>query len=145
MLITHELGVVAENADVVCVMYAGRVVEYASVLDLFDNPMHPYTRGLLASIPRIGERKDRLVTIKEIIEDPAQFERLPGSSAGIRPWWPGHMPPADLASLGEPGGDSVLHEVAPRHWVGVWRTPAVQDRAGGEPDLDYRFTRGETR
>src|SRR5690606_31046096 len=56
MLITHALGVVAENADVVCVMYAGRVVEYATVLELFDNPMHPYTRGLLASIPRIGER-----------------------------------------------------------------------------------------
>ncbi len=144
MLITHALGVVAENADVVCVMYAGRVVEYASVLDLFDNPLHPYTRGLLASIPRIGERKDRLVTIKEIIEDSAQFERLPGSAAGIRPWWPGHKPPADLASTGEAGSDYVLHEVAPRHWVGVWRTAAVLDRPGGEPDLDSRLSRGET-
>ena len=47
MLITHDLGVVAQNADVACVMYAGRVVEYARVPDLFERPLHPYTRGLL--------------------------------------------------------------------------------------------------
>ncbi|MCP4496699.1 MAG: ABC transporter ATP-binding protein, partial [Phycisphaeraceae bacterium] len=63
MLITHNLGVVAENADVVCVMYAGRVVEYAKVYDLFDRPLHPYTRGLFNSIPRLGEAKHRLTTV----------------------------------------------------------------------------------
>jgi peptide/nickel transport system ATP-binding protein len=52
MLITHDLGVVAETAQRVIVMYAGRKVEEAPVLDLFDRPMHPYTRGLMASIPR---------------------------------------------------------------------------------------------
>jgi ABC-type dipeptide/oligopeptide/nickel transport system ATPase component len=81
MLITHALGVVAENADVVCVMYAGRVVEYANVVELFDNPLHPYTRGLLASIPKVGERKDRLVTIKEVVDNPAEFRKLPGETA----------------------------------------------------------------
>ena len=143
MLITHALGVVAENADVVCVMYAGRVVEYASVLDLFDNPLHPYTRGLLASIPKLGERKNRLVTIKEIIEDHSQFERLPGSRDGVRPWWPGHQPPGDLAARNEPAGDYLLQEVTPRHWVGVWRTGALRDHPGGDPDISSRLSRGE--
>jgi peptide/nickel transport system ATP-binding protein len=52
MLITHDLGVVAETADRVIVMYAGRKVEEATVEDLFVRPLHPYTRGLMASIPR---------------------------------------------------------------------------------------------
>ncbi|MFM9996788.1 MAG: ABC transporter ATP-binding protein [Phycisphaerales bacterium] len=138
MLITHALGVVAENADVVCVMYAGRVVEYATVLQLFDSPMHPYTRGLLASIPRIGARRDRLLTIKEIVEDPAQFARLPGADGGVRPWWPWHDPPKDLARRDGPAGDYCLREVMPDHWVGVWRTAAVRDDDSRPPDLPFR-------
>jgi ABC-type dipeptide/oligopeptide/nickel transport system ATPase component len=138
MLITHALGVVAENADVVCVMYAGRVVEYANVFELFDNPLHPYTRGLLASIPKVGERKDRLVTIKEVVENPAEFQRLPGANEGIRPWWPWHKPPMDLARQPGPAGDYHLQEVSPGHWVGVWRTRAVGERESGVPDLTFR-------
>jgi ABC-type dipeptide/oligopeptide/nickel transport system ATPase component len=138
MLITHALGVVAENADVVCVMYAGRVVEYATVFDLFDRPMHPYTRGLLASIPRMGQRKERLVTIREIVDNPAEFERLP--AAGVRPWWPWHQPPKDLARRDGPAGDYCLHVVEPGHWVGVWRTAAVRDHESREPDLPFRAT-----
>jgi oligopeptide/dipeptide ABC transporter ATP-binding protein len=57
LLITHDLGVVAQMAKRVAVMYAGQVVEEACVLDLFDRPFHPYTRGLLKSAPRFGERK----------------------------------------------------------------------------------------
>ncbi len=86
MLITHDLGVVAENADVVCVMYAGRVVEYANVFELFSNPMHPYTRGLFASIPKMHQRLERLVTITEVTENPKEFEKLPGAENGVRPW-----------------------------------------------------------
>jgi peptide/nickel transport system ATP-binding protein len=138
MLITHALGVVAENADVVCVMYAGRVVEYANVFELFDNPLHPYTRGLLASIPKVGERKDRLVTIKEVVENPAEFRRLPGANEGIRPWWPWHEPPMDLAKKPGPAGDYHLQQVAPGHWVGVWRTRAVAQEESGVPDLTFR-------
>ncbi|MDE0570928.1 MAG: ABC transporter ATP-binding protein [Verrucomicrobiales bacterium] len=64
MLITHDLGVIAEQCDEVIVMYAGRIVERASVLELFSNPLHAYTKGLLASIPRIeSERKTVLPTI----------------------------------------------------------------------------------
>ena len=138
MLITHALGVVAENADVVCVMYAGRVVEYASVLELFDNPMHPYTRGLLASIPKMGEIRERLVTIKEVVENPAEFERLPGAKEGVRPWWPWHSPPKDVVHSGGPAGDYYLQEVSSNHWVGVWRTEAVRDQQSRAPDLDFR-------
>ncbi|MDX2017660.1 MAG: ABC transporter ATP-binding protein [Planctomycetota bacterium] len=138
MLITHDLGVVAENADVVCVMYAGRVVEYANVLELFNNPMHPYTRGLLASIPKLGQRRERLVTIKEIIEDPEQFKKLPGAETGIRPWWPWNDPPADLKPRPGPAGDYFLQEVAPEHWVGLWRTEAVAAHESRRPDLAYR-------
>jgi peptide/nickel transport system ATP-binding protein len=63
LLITHDLGVVAEMADYVVVMYAGKVVEEGPVLELFANPQHPYTKGLLKAKPVIGERKDRLYTI----------------------------------------------------------------------------------
>jgi ABC-type dipeptide/oligopeptide/nickel transport system ATPase component len=139
MLITHDLGVVAENADVICVMYAGRVVEYANVYELFTNPMHPYTRGLFASIPSMTERKRRLITITEVTESPAQFEKLPGADGGVRPWWPWHDPPADLNAAHGPAGDYVLREVKPDHWVGCWRTEAVADDASREPDLDYRI------
>jgi oligopeptide/dipeptide ABC transporter ATP-binding protein len=60
VLITHDLGVVAELADRVVVMYAGRVMETANVLDLFKNPRHPYTLGLLASLPRMDVETDQL-------------------------------------------------------------------------------------
>jgi peptide/nickel transport system ATP-binding protein len=60
VLITHDLGVVAEMADHVAVMYAGHIVEEAEVTQLFDAPKHPYTQGLLASIPVLGQVKDRL-------------------------------------------------------------------------------------
>lgn len=65
LLITHDLGVIAENCDEVVVMYAGRVVERAPVLELFANPRHAYTKGLLSSIPRLEyERKSELRTIE---------------------------------------------------------------------------------
>ncbi len=64
MLVTHDLGVVAEMADRVAVMYLGRVAEEAAVNDLFSAPCHPYTRGLLRSIPRIDENVARLATIE---------------------------------------------------------------------------------
>ncbi len=67
MLITHDMGVVAEMADVITVMYAGTIFEEASTLELFDDPLHPYTRGLIASIPVMGQRRDRLEVIPGIV------------------------------------------------------------------------------
>ncbi len=70
VLITHDLGVVAEMADQVAVMYAGRVVEYAPCPSLFDDPQHPYTLGLLGSIPKIDETADRLLAIEGTVPPP---------------------------------------------------------------------------
>ena len=68
IFITHDLGVIAEIADQVVVMYAGRIVEKASVTDLFARPLHPYTRGLLASMPQLqSEPKSRLPTIAGMV------------------------------------------------------------------------------
>jgi oligopeptide/dipeptide ABC transporter ATP-binding protein len=63
ILITHDLGVIAEMADRVAVMYAGRIVEQSEIDSLFDKPLHPYTQGLIASIPVLGKIKDRLDVI----------------------------------------------------------------------------------
>ena len=63
ILITHDLGVIAEMADWVAVMYAGKIVEQSDVVTLFTEPLHPYTKGLIASIPVLGELKERLEVI----------------------------------------------------------------------------------
>ena len=55
IMITHDLSVIAETADKVCIMYLGKNIEYASVTDLFHHPKHPYTQGLLESIPKFGQ------------------------------------------------------------------------------------------
>ncbi|HSE40785.1 MAG TPA: ABC transporter ATP-binding protein [Acidobacteriota bacterium] len=81
LLITHALGVVAEVADRVIVMYAGKIVEEAPVLEIFEEPCHPYTVGLLDSIPKIetsGEKRDRLKTIEGSVPD---LMRLPNGCA----------------------------------------------------------------
>lgn len=70
IFITHDLGVVAETADDVAVMYLGRIVERASVDELFYDPKMPYTRALLRSIPRLGQRLERLEVIRGMIPDP---------------------------------------------------------------------------
>jgi peptide/nickel transport system ATP-binding protein/oligopeptide transport system ATP-binding protein len=80
MLITHDLGVIAETAHRVVVMYAGKIVEQAETVDLFENPLHPYTRGLLKSIPRLGARaredKRDLTEIKGMV--PGLLKLPPG-------------------------------------------------------------------
>lgn len=70
MLITHDMGVVAETADDVLVLYAGKAVEYGSIRDIFENPRHPYTRGLLNSIPRLDEDVEMLNTIEGTVPAP---------------------------------------------------------------------------
>jgi peptide/nickel transport system ATP-binding protein len=72
ILITHDLGVVAEMADDVAVMYAGQIVERASVASLFARPEHPYTVGLLGSIPRLDEKRERLPSIEGRVPDMTQ-------------------------------------------------------------------------
>ena len=109
MLITHAMGVVAESTQRVVVMYAGRVVEEANVQDLFANPQHPYTQGLIRSIPRIdldASEKTRLSTIT------GSVPKLIGLGAGCRfaPRCPHAMPVCKEA-------DPVSRETAPGHRV----------------------------
>jgi peptide/nickel transport system ATP-binding protein/oligopeptide transport system ATP-binding protein len=73
LLITHNLGIVAERAENVAVMYASRIVELSDCKSLFDNPLHPYTQGLLQSLPRLGFTGKRLYTIPGIVPEPLRF------------------------------------------------------------------------
>jgi oligopeptide/dipeptide ABC transporter ATP-binding protein len=84
LLITHDLGVVAENCSRVYVMYAGQIVEEAPTRELFDNPRHPYTAGLIAAIPDLDVEREWLATIEGSLPDPTQpvsgcrfFDRCP--------------------------------------------------------------------
>lgn len=126
MLITHDLGVVAENADVVAVMYSGRIVEYANVYDIFNNPMHPYTKGLLKSMPVLGQRVDRLPTVMDgaIVENfPAGYTCAP------------HVDQQNPDG-GYGGKDARLYEVADKHWV-LCTKDGGPHQAPPAPKLDY--------
>ena len=109
MLITHAMGVVAETAQRVVVMYAGKVVEEAPVAELFGKPLHPYTQGLIRSIPRIdtaATQKPRLETIKGTV--PRLIDPMPGCRFAPRCAY------ARDACL---GATPPLVEVSPRHKV----------------------------
>ncbi len=112
MLITHSLGVVAEMADNVVVMYAGRIVEQADVRTIFADPQHPYTLGLLGSIPKLGVEEERLATIPGTVPNPQAMPngclfnpRCPIAIDKCR----SEIPP--------------LIEIAPGHLTACWRAP----------------------
>lgn len=73
MLITHDLGVVAQVADHVLVMYSGKIVESAPVKELYANPKHPYTQGLLESIPKLDDERERLSSIEGVVPNPFEL------------------------------------------------------------------------
>jgi oligopeptide/dipeptide ABC transporter ATP-binding protein len=75
LLITHDLGVVAEMADRVVVMYAGKVVEEADVVELFESAAHPYTDGLMKSLPSLEEEQTRLYSIRGNVPPPDEFPK----------------------------------------------------------------------
>ena len=115
LLITHDLGIVARYAHDVCVMYAGRVVERAPVLKIFDAPLHPYTQALLRCVPRLSQKKTRLETIPLHLPDP---ENLP---TGCR-----FHPRCPLAE-DEPRcrtHDPALEQHAPDHWAACFKATA---------------------
>ena len=114
LLITHDLAVVAENADEVVVMYASKIMETASVECLFARPMHPYTHGLLRSLPRLGADQERLDVIPGSVPDPLHFPggckfhpRCPHCSA---------EPDSPCRAI-EPS----LEEIEPGHYVACWK------------------------
>ena len=129
MLITHDLGVVAENADTVAVMYAGRVVEFGSVMDVFREPLHPYTRGLFASMPVLGRNVKRLVTIPGNVPNPVDFP----------PGCPFHPRCADMNNDPKCAQQTpALLEVREKHWVACWHTSGYDAGKPTAPDLAYR-------
>jgi peptide/nickel transport system ATP-binding protein len=75
LLITHDLGVVAQNCDQVAIIYAGEIVEYGSLRDIFKSPKHPYALGLLGSIPSLAREVRRLKSIKGLMPDPTNLPR----------------------------------------------------------------------
>ena len=110
ILITHDLGVVAETADRVAVMYAGQIVEMATAEELFTNPKHPYTRSLLKSIPQSEELQGESQDLHVIQGTVPSLKNLPrvGCRFAIRiPW----IPAEDHEE------NPTLHEIAPNHFV----------------------------
>jgi oligopeptide/dipeptide ABC transporter ATP-binding protein len=121
MLITHDLGVVAEMADEVMVMYAGKVVEWAPVAHLFETPQHPYTIGLLGSIPRVDDELPRLATIEGRV--PAPFAMPDGCCFHPR------CPFAETRCRRE---EPKLERVGEDHAVSCWRYPLDQESPLGD-------------
>ena len=120
ILITHDLGVVAEMADEVAVMYAGKVVERAAITEIFDDPQHPYTLGLLGSIPKLEETHDRLLAIEGAVPPPFALPQ------GCR-FNPRCVFRAEACVQRQPE----LREVAPNHDVACLRAP-VESIVGEE-------------
>ena len=110
VMITHDLGVIAETADQVAVMYAGQIVEYAETQSLFAGPRHPYTRGLLRSIPRLDAEQERLDIIPGVVPDARVFPQ------GCR--FAPRCPLADAHCRAEAPS---LEEVEAGHWAGCWK------------------------
>ncbi|HEY4329604.1 MAG TPA: ABC transporter ATP-binding protein, partial [Phycisphaerae bacterium] len=135
LLITHDLGVVAENADVVAVMYAGKIVEYADVFELFSNPLHPYTRGLLACVPRLGERREdihgKLFTIPGMVPSATRYP------AGCRFAARCTECQGEIRKLEEQSSPE-LREVKAGHWVATWNAPGYREAQATEPNVAFR-------
>ena len=117
VLITHDLGVVAEVADDVVVMYAGRVVEQSSVTALFGQPQHPYTVGLLGSIPRLHGAQRRLASIEGQVPSPLRWP------VGCR--FAERCPFADLQCRSE---SPPLRDVGAGHLSACWKAPLDAER-----------------
>ena len=112
ILVTHDLGVVADHADEVAVMYAGRIAEQAPAARLFASPEHPYTAGLLGAAPGEGERGERLASIEGTVPD----LRHPPLGCRFAP----RCPVIISGCVAEP---PPLKEVAPGHLSACWRAP----------------------
>ncbi len=107
--ITHDLGVIADMADDVVVMYLGKIVEGSDVREVFHNPKHPYTQGLMNSIPSLASKKERLTPIKGVVPDPFDIP----AGCGFEPRCPHAM---EICKTKVPP----LKEVAPGHTVACW-------------------------
>ena len=110
LFITHDLGVVSELCDTVIVMYTGRIVEKAPVRELFSDPKHPYTVGLMSAIPRITKDRPPLETIEGVVPNPT--ERISGCS-----FWPRCPHATEQCKQGEPPVVQLSEERQVRCWL----------------------------
>ena len=110
LFITHDLGVVSEMCDMVIVMYTGRIVEKAPVRELFNDPKHPYTVGLMSAIPRITKDRPPLETIEGVVPNPT--ERISGCS-----FWPRCPHATEQCKQGEPPVVQLSEERQVRCWL----------------------------
>lgn len=122
MLITHDLGVVAETCQQVVVMYAGMVVESGSATQIFSDPQHPYTIGLMAAVPRLDTERGRLATIPGAVPPP--WAAIPGCRFASR------CPLADERCRTQP---PPLRDMADGHAVACWKAPIDHAGNGGAP------------
>ncbi len=120
IMITHDLGVISEIADEVLIMYAGEIVEYAPKAQLFQNPLHPYTQGLIACVPKLGRDSDRLQTIEGTVPS---FDDMPAGCT----FWPRC-----------PFAESICKEKKPPLIDCGNRTVRCHRYAGKEEDADER-------
>ncbi len=116
MMITHDLGVIAEISDRVAVMYAGKIVEYTDVKTLFDEPKHPYTWGLMNSIPRMDKEVKRLTAIPGIV--PSSLDFPEGCKYNTR------CPLADEKCIAE---EPEIKEVKKGHKVRCWHSKKLEE------------------
>lgn len=123
IMITHDLGIVAEMCDKVAIMYAGKVVEYASTEALFNRPAHPYTEGLFNSIPDLTEDREELKVIKGLMPDPTNIP----SGCSFHPRCPYAV---DTCSQSVPK----MVEIEPGHFVAcpIWGNKLLRDSAATE-------------
>jgi oligopeptide/dipeptide ABC transporter ATP-binding protein len=161
LLITHDLGVVAENADVVNVMYASRIVESAPVEELFDHPMHPYTEGLFRSVPKLGAHHERLATIPGTVPNPARFpsgckfhtrchrtrelaQKAHGQAVGLANAQEAQT--VEITSAGErfhvlkrcQSEEPLLREITSKHWAACHQIPDYDQKPLTEPHLNHK-------
>ena len=129
LMITHDLGVVAENADTVAVMYASRIVETAAVEPVFDAPQHPYTQGLLRSVPKLGDSVHRLETIHGSVPSPSRFP--PGCR--FHPRCPSMQGDQVCATV-----DPALKEVRSGQWAACHHAPGFEQAPITIPRLPSR-------
>jgi peptide/nickel transport system ATP-binding protein len=106
LLITHDLGVVAQNCDQVAIIYAGEIVEYGSLRDIFKTPKHPYTQGLLGSIPSLVREVKRLKSIKGLMPDPVNLPA--GCKFHTRCNYAGESCAAAVPALIDTGGEHLV-------------------------------------
>ena len=134
LLITHDLAVVAETAHRVGVMYASKIVEQTDVYSIFEEPLHPYTQGLFRSVPKLGQRAERLNTISGTVPNPLRFP----TGCKFHPRCPIGKDKTRCQTQ-----EPCLREVRPGHWAACWEIDGYDEAPitdPSSPDAKFKNT-----